>query len=313
MRAGMKMAGAVAACVVAAAQGACTTSTKLAVPTLVWSPQETWSGQNLYAGLEGVHAQDAVALVERLAGDAEKIVAEESLQSVRLGAAHGNADVTVLFAVEQLSAAELSQALGAFDEAPAAKAAVPALREAFDAAKSSLVMPYVVDKSRPGTQSAWSRWAFGEGSEAVVAVEAAQVATTLESELQGKLSAGGKVRVVVLLPTDLAAWDAAIATTLQVVRSHVEDRFVAVLTGDSAKPAPELPEVNSLIEVSRRRLANILSGHETQVRSSPHIMAGLLLSLILVLVTILYMCCLDDLQTPSFYVKEYPPIGKVYD
>lgn len=293
---------------------ACTTSSKLPVPVLIWAPQATFSGQNVYAGLEGLDETDAATLVDQISGF-ESDSSEPLLDAVKYDADHGKSQATVLFLAPELSAKEVSEALGSFEQIPGSKAVVKTLRSAFDAAKSSLVLPFVVDSSRPGTQSAWSRWAFGKNPETLITVQdPTQDAKVLDSELGAK-SAAGKLKVVVMLPEDIASWNVAIGNTLETLKKHVADRYVAVFTGDNAKKAPSHPMTNNLVELStsRRRLDAFPDISDTQVRNTPHIMAGLLVSLMLVLTTALYMCCLDGMQIPTYFIKEYPPLGKVYD
>jgi len=287
----MRLAALSCAAAMAWAVGAA--SGDVAVPVVVWSELDL--GQEEPAGYFG------------LGGVAQVEVA----QKVHAATTAVGAKAAVVFMADAVSPHTLSEAVDAYDEVPGAKAAAGSLARAVANAKSSLVMPFVFDTAKKGVQSAWSRFISEEGGSQRIILQASEVKDNLHEQLQKRLETG-PARVLVRVSDDPEEWNSAVDETLKVLKEVVGDQFVAVFTGVK-KPQPEFPQSLKIVDIRRQLSSHGFELSPDAVRATPNTLFGLLLALALVLATALYLCCMDNIQTPTKIATRYPALGKVYD
>ncbi len=288
----------------------------LPIPTLIWSESLPLAinvenqKRNVYLGLErgGVAQSDVADLVRHSSGETVDAVAASIIgaSGVQAPAAEKKADVVVLYLAETLTGQDLRS--------------MQFLQSSLDQAKGSMVLPFTFDDAAPGTQKAWSRWFF-EHERKVSFKQGSQSVDELTAELKKTLSAPASGPVVILVSIDAPE---NMDQILQSVGSAISQgasgaSVVNVFSGFKGAAAKEtLNESADLqaseIQFKRRKLATTFNTLTTiQVSVTPHILVGLLISLILLFATLTYVFCIDLVTGPTRYVAEYPPLGKVYE
>ena len=129
-----------------------------------------------------------------------------------------------------------------------------------------------------------------------------------------------KQRPVVLISMgDSGSHDAVISSVTSLVERHAagKDGYVAFLTGrawgeGSGYSGQDVASV--LARRSRRELSTprALAATVLPIRMDPNTMAGLMLSLILLLVMLVTFCCLQQVPGITSFASGYPAKGKVY-
>lgn len=312
-------AAAAAACVLALAHDACGVGAELPMPVLLWSPLDVLAGKNVYLGLDAqgaTHRDIASALLAATTNGTRGDAAALGLELVDLAGAAGQLQLVVVFLADELSVADV------------AHASQTGLKDAVVGAGSatSAVLPFTHVGARPGTQNAWSRWmGLHRRSFAVDASSASDMAT-LPATLAAKLAAAdadaaapaaaAPVAMVVSAGGDASKWGSVVAdVTAAVGASAAAQQHAMLFTGLKHKREAAYPADSETLDLqlARRRLATVGLFKVEPIRSTPHIIFGMLLSLMLLFATLIYLCCMDSIQTPTVFATKYPPMGRVYD
>mmetsp|Transcript_3464 Transcript_3464/g.5934 ORF Transcript_3464/g.5934 Transcript_3464/m.5934 type:complete len:297 (-) Transcript_3464:76-966(-) len=286
-------AAVVAACAAVSAHGKmCEAS--LPIPALFWTNAKgAMGGVNQYYGLSTAGLSQT-----EVADEVQKISWADQVSEGLVGSSAAQTDVAVLFIAEELTSDDISKGTNSF------------LKAYLEGSEGSAVLPMTFSDTAPGVQSAWSTWFFKHLQN--VQAEATKVGEELEKAMQQR-SEGQPVALMVPLSANVMEWEAQVSATLAAIEK-IEATYVAVFTGNKHQSATMVDMEETFQGVVAQRKLQTTTSHlfpVTRIRMTPHGILGLVISLIMVLVILMFLCCIDYVKGPTKFVTRFPALGKI--
>mmetsp|Transcript_15485 Transcript_15485/g.17514 ORF Transcript_15485/g.17514 Transcript_15485/m.17514 type:complete len:293 (+) Transcript_15485:248-1126(+) len=261
----------------------------MAIPAFVWSNKNIFkTGNNLYGGIEKGLTQESLV----------NMIHSKKFELPDLSEDFNSVEKVLIFLTDKLSATEVSKISNAYGDSSSSF-----VRSAVLKSSSSAVLPYVLSNLPPGVQNPWSV-IFSKYHGSVLRLE------DLENDdaIEEVLLAGNFIFVLVGEDFSKEA-DAAVKIVCKKASEVLGDNYVAVLSGLSPVPVPRKEQ---LIQV-RELQTDTNSTNSTAIRNNPHLLSSMLVSLLLILTTGVYICCLDCVETPTSFAARYPYKGKEFN
>mmetsp|Transcript_12387 Transcript_12387/g.15361 ORF Transcript_12387/g.15361 Transcript_12387/m.15361 type:complete len:309 (-) Transcript_12387:201-1127(-) len=276
------------------------------IPAFFWSGKDLFGGKNnLYAGLEGISQEALVDMVKDgfyLSHDLLKDIGSADLTQVDLR----NTDTKmIVFLTDRLAATDISVVTNSYSETEKDQS-ISFLRSAVLHSKASVVLPYVIVNKGPANP-------FELNRESSVMFTTPEDVVSPDFDFAKKLSSH-KVVMIVVGHTFTKEADDHIREVCEKVGEIVGDDYVALLTSPNPNPTKSENESPVVVESRIRILADdVGENNTTKIRNNPNLMSAMLVSLLLLLMTAVYICCIDCVEPPSGFASRYPYKGKEFN